>query len=671
MRQRTSAAPRSTGKRPADRQQPASYRIVLLQVAVLVVFVAFGLRLWRLQAVAGAQYSEMARRNRTRLITTDAPRGVMYDRTGELLVRNVPRFNVLLIPAYLPDEQDAQETILERLHELLELPLTSDLAPPPFPPYQGSARWGLRDQVERGSLYAPYEPILLKVDVPRETAFIIEQEHLDLPGVLIEVSPYREYLTGPLTAHLLGYMGPIPAGAEDRYGREQGYNPDDAIGLSGLEYSYEDELRGRKGRETIEVDVAGRKVRTVGQPVSPVSGLNLMLTLDLDLQDFVQEVLEDAMRQAASESAVAIVTRVNTGEVLAMVSLPAFDNNLFARGISTKDFVRLNADPAHPLFNHAIAGMYPPGSTFKLVPASAALEEEIVTRWTRLTCPSDSGILLLPNKYYPDNPALAQPFYCWTHKWGFGHGNIDFISAVANSCDIYFYMIGGGLLDRFEGLGLERLSSYAEAFGYGNPTGIDLPAEAPGLIPSEKWKRVNYGERWTTGDTYNMTIGQGSVLATPLQVVHATMAVANGGTVYEPRLAYQFYDAENNLVRDFEPTISRKLPVSEENLKLVREGMRAVVLRGTAEWMQIGRWPDTGQVLEVAAKTGTAEFCAKYPDCLAEDGTIATAHAWFTAFAPYDAPEIAVVVFVYGGGEGAVTAMPVAAEILNYYFQLY
>jgi penicillin-binding protein 2 len=649
----------------------ATYRIVLLQLVVLVAFVIFGIRLWHLQAVAGAQYTEMAQRNRTRLTTTDAPRGVLYDRTGELLVRNVPRFDALLIPAYLPDDKAAQEAILNRLHELLDIPMVSELEPPAFPPYQGSAKWGLRDRVEQGALYAPYEPILLKQDISREAAFIIEQEHLDLPGVLIEIDAYRDYLTGDLTAHLLGYMGPIPAGAEDRYGQEQGYDPNDLIGLLGLEYSYEDKLRGKKGEKTIEVDVAGREVRTIGQPIAPVSGMNLMLTLDMDLQRFTYSTLENAMRQAGSNSAVAIATRVNTGEVLAMVSLPTFDNNLFAQGISTKDFVRLNADPAHPLLNHAIAGLYPPGSTFKLVAASAALEEGIVNRWTRLTCPSNSGILLLPNKYYPDNPALAQPFYCWTHKWGYGHGNLDFISAVAVSCDIYFYMIGGGMIDRFEGLGLDRLRSYAEAIGYGNPTGIDLPAEASGLIPSEKWKRVNYGERWTTGDTYNMTIGQGSVLATPLQVVQATAAVANGGTVYEPRLVYKFYDADGNLVRDFEPTIARQLPISEENLALVREGMRAAVLRGTAEWLQVGRWPDTGKVIEVAAKTGTAEFCEKYPDCLDEDGVIKTTHAWFTAFAPYDDPEIAVVVFVYGGGEGATTSMPVAAEMLNYYFQLH
>jgi penicillin-binding protein 2 len=465
-------------------------------------------------------------------------------------------------------------------------------------------------------------------------------------------------------------MGPIPAGAEERYSGKQGYDPEDRIGLSGLEYTYEDKLRGRKGQKTIEVDVAGREIRTIGRARQPVPGQSMRLTLDLDLQEFIQAELGEAMRQAASplvrtSSAVAIVTQVNSGQVLAMVSLPAFDNNLFAQGISAKEFVRLNTDPSHPLLNHAIAGQYPPGSTFKLVPAAAALEEEVITPWTTITCPAGSGILLLPNKYYPDNPALAQPFYCWTHEWGYGHGPMQFLSALAESCDIYFYLVGGGMLDQFEGLGLERLRTYAQAFGYGAPTGIDLPAEAAGLVPGEKWKRINYGERWTTGDTYNMSIGQGSVLATPLQVVQATAAVANGGTLYQPQIVYQFLDQDENVIRTQDPQVSSQLPISQENLALVRQGMRKAVTDGTAEWMAVGAG------LEVAAKTGTAEFCEAYPECLDEDGTIATTHAWFTAFAPYKDPEIAVVVFIYGGGEGAVTAMPVVAEILNYYFQLY
>jgi penicillin-binding protein 2 len=640
-------------------------RITLLQLVVLVIFVGFGFRLWSLQVVAGERYREAARRNRTRLIRTDSSRGIMYDRTGNLLVRNIPRLNVLLIPAYLPADDEAKEVILQRLHELLDVPLVSQYAPSPFPPYTSSPKLGLRDLVREGELYAAYQPIVLKRDVPREAAFIIEEEHLDLPGVLIELDPYREYVTGELTAHMLGYMGPIPAWAQDEYGTDQGYEPGDSIGMSGLEASYESVLRGSKGIKTIEVDVAGREVRTVGEETPPQAGHNLILTLDLDLQRFVENALRRSMEAVGSTSAVAIVTKVDTGEVLAMASLPTYDNNLFARGISNKEFTRLNTHPGHPLLNHAIAGQYEPGSTFKLVPASGALQEEVINRWTLITCPSDSGILRLPNKYYPDDPRLAQPFYCWTHRWGYGHGRLSFLSGLAYSCDIYFYTISGGFPDRFEGLGHERLVAYAEAFGYGNPTGIDLPAEASGLVPTVRWKRVNHSERWTTGDTYNMAIGQGFMWATPLQVVNATATIANGGTLYQPQLVYQVRDADGNVVRDFEPKVIRQVPVSEENLALVRQGMREVVLRGTASFLQVRGG------LEVAGKTGTAEFCAKYPDCMDENGNILTAHAWFTSFAPYEDPEIAIVVFVYGGGEGALASMPVAAQIMDYYFQLY
>ena len=648
-----------------QRIRSASWlRITVLQLLVLAVFVVFGWRLWRLTVVAGAQYRDLAQRNRTRLIKTDTSRGIMYDRTNELLVRNVPRFNVLLIPAYLPKDDVAQESVLQRLHELLDLPLISDYAPSPFPPYSGTAELGLRDLVKEGALYAPYRHIFLKKDVAQEVVFVIEEEHLDLPGVLIEVDPYREYVTGSLTAHMLGYMGPIPAWAQKEYSEAQGYEPGDSVVLAGLEVFYEDTLRGRKGTKTIEVDVAGREVRTLGQEVQPLAGHNLILTIDLDLQRYVESVLRNAMNQVGSQSAVAIVTKVKTGEVLAMVSLPAYDSNLFARGISIKDFVRLNTDPTHPLLDHAIAGQYPPGSVFKLVPAAGALQEGVINRWTSITCPSDSGILWLPNKYYPDDISLAQPFYCWTHAWGYGHGRLNFLPAFAYSCDIFFYHLGGGFLKDFEGLGLERLGAYAEAFGYGSPTGIDLPAEAPGLVPDQNWKRINYSAQWTTGDTYNMSIGQGFMWTTPLQIVNATAAVANGGTLYQPQLVYQVRDAEGNTVQDFQPKVIRQLPVSEENLALVREGMRAAVEYGTAQWLQVGAG------LKVAAKTGTAEYCDN-PDCLDEDGNYRDSHAWFTSFAPYDDPEIATVVFVYGGGEGAVAAMPVSAEIMNYYFQLY
>jgi penicillin-binding protein 2 len=354
-----------------------------------------------------------------------------------------------------------------------------------------------------------------------------------------------------------------------------------------------------------------------------------------------------------------------TGEILGMVSLPSYDNNAFTGGIASDALKQLQEDPDRPLVNHAISGMFPPGSVFKLVPASGGLEEAIITDSTRLHC---SGILWLPNRYYPEDPSLAQPFYCWIyHDYHGKHGSLNIVSALAQSCDIYFYQVGGGYRDQFQGLGEERLGYYAELFGYGEVSGIDLPAESTGLVPTVKWKRVNYSESWVTGDTYNMSIGQGFVLATPLQVMNATAAVANGGTLYRPQLVREIIDSEGNVVRAFSPDVIRQVPVSSENLELVRQGMRSAVAwpGGTANSIYVPG-------VAVAGKTGTAEyFIDRNRDGVPDrdrEGNLPT-HAWFTAFAPYDDPEIAVVVFVFGGGEGSATAVPVANEILNYYFE--
>jgi len=306
------------------------------------------------------------------------------------------------------------------------------------------------------------------------------------------------------------------------------------------------------------------------------------------------------------------------------------------------------------LVNHAISGQYPPGSVFKIVPAAAALEEGVVNRRTALTC---QGTLWLPNKYFPDDPELAQQFYCWIHKYDRGHGPLNIIQAIAHSCDIFFYQIAGGL-EEFQGLGLERLSEYARSFGLGQPTGIDLTGEATGLVPTKKWKRLNYAEGWATGDTYNVAIGQGFILVTPLQLLNATSAAANGGTLYRPQIVYQVTDADGQVIRPFAPEVLGQIPVSEENLALVCEGLRAAVEWGTG-------WGANLEGIEVAGKTGTAE----YPGPRDEEGHLPT-HAWFTAFAPAEEPEIALLVFVAGGGDGAATAVPIAVDILRYYFDM-
>lgn len=347
-----------------------------------------------------------------------------------------------------------------------------------------------------------------------------------------------------------------------------------------------------------------------------------------------------------------------------MVSLPSYDDNAFTGGISPEALHELQEDSNRPLVNHAITGQFPPGSTFKIVVASAGLEESVVTPQTPLYC---GGILWLPNRFYPEDPSLAQPFYCWIHHDYHGrHGTVTLVSAIGQSCDIYFYQLGGGYLNRFEGLGEERVGYYAELFGLGARTGVDLPGEAPGLVPSSKWKRLNYSESWVTGDTYNMSIGQGFVLATPLQMVNAVATVANGGTLYRPQLVREVLDGEGNVVQAFAPDVIRQLPVSAENLSLVRQGMRAAVAGPGAT-----AWGLDVPGIEVAGKTGTAEFFVdRNKDGIPDrdrEGNLPT-HAWFLAFAPYDNPEIALAVFVFGGGEGSGTAVPIASDVLNFYF---
>jgi len=383
-----------------------------------------------------------------------------------------------------------------------------------------------------------------------------------------------------------------------------------------------------------------------------------VLTIDLELQSDVEIALREGMRIAGSKVGVAIAMDPRTGEVLAMVSLPSYDNSLFSGGISQADYAALSSNSNHPLVNHAISGQYPPGSTFKMVTASAALEEGVIDESTTLSC---QGTLLLPNKHYPNDPTKSQKFYCWYEP---GHGPLNVVGAVMQSCDIFFYKVAGGYRD-FQGLGIERLAYYSEMFGFGNPSGIELSGEAAGLLPSDQWKRQHYGENWFTGDTYNAAIGQGFVLSTPLQVLNAAAAVANGGTVYLPQLVYQVTSPTGELVHVIEPTAVSVLDVDSANLELVRQGMRDAVDHGTA-------WLAKTPYLTIAGKTGTAEYPGVDEDgnlMLDDEGHLPT-HAWFTAFAPYENPEIAVVVFLEGGGEGSQTAVPVAAEILRGYFGL-
>ncbi len=666
-------------------------RSYIFRAVVLFAFFVLALQLWNLQVVQGETYQQLADANRFRLEQVPSPRGVIYDRNGELLVRNRPVYNVIVLPAYLPDDATAEARVFARLSELLDLPITTQVEPVsghtsgyfqtirhhqynrqlqrqiinPRSRQFANAPLGIRDAVNQNRIAAPFLPVTIATDVDPMVIAQLEEERINLPGVLIDVAPSRDYLHGPLTSHMLGYTGPIPAEQFDRYDALD-YDLTDIVGLAGLEIEYESWLRGIKGLESIEVDVTGQKIRTVSRDIEARPGHNLRLTIDLELQQVTAEALQTQMDEVGSRQGVAIAMNPQNGEILAFVSLPSYDNNLFSRGISPRELSLLSDDPQKPLVNHAIAGLYPPGSIFKIIPASGALQEQTVFEDTTFF---DEGILYLPNRFEPDNLDLAQPFFCWLRE---GHGEVSVVSALAWSCNVYFYQVGGGYSPtEYEGLGLDRMGSYARMYGLGEATGIDLPGELAGLVPDEQWKRLTYAETWLTGDTYNMAIGQGFILATPLQMVNAYATIANGGTRYRPHLVKEIVDAEGNIVERIEPEVIDRLQLDPEYLRLVREGLRAAI-----NW-ENGTANDYFDVpgIDASGKTGTAEFCDSYPACLDREGRVRTSHAWFASYAPTNNPEIVTVVFVYGGKQGAGVAIqgseasvPVTNEMLRQYF---
>lgn len=640
----------------AEEKPRGNFR--LMRLLILAAFSVLVLQLGQIQIANGQYYKNAADQNRFRLTQTDALRGIVYDRSGKILVRNVPSFRVSVVPADLPDNP---EQLYQKLSALLNIPIDTVIentvadavgAIPVgmdrvvIPPKKNP---GLRETIAKAQR-DPYTPALIKTNVPREIAFYLEENHLDFPGVQVGLDPVREYVDGPLFAHILGYVGHIPRETYDDY-KEQGYAPTDQVGLTGLEDTFEADLHGQKGRRYIEVDVQGREVALLGEE-APTAGNNLILSIDAEFQKTVETILGKALKTNHKQQAVAIAMNPKNGEILAMVTLPSYDNNLFATGISVDDYTNLAQDPLHPLVNHAITGQYPPGSTFKLIPASAALQEHVIDTKTIIDAP---GTIWVPNKYFPDDATLAQPFYDW-YKPGFGQ--ITIREGLTFSSDVFFYKVAGGESPDYDtGLGEERLAAYARMFGIGELTGIDLPGEAKGLVPDPAWKRKTIGDIWTIGDTYNMGIGQGYVLATPLQVAEYTSVVANGGTLYKPQLVYAVADSNGRIVRKIDPQTIRKLPIDPQEFAIVRDGMRNAVTHGTAINVDLVD-------VNVAAKTGTAEYYGPKIN-----GHLPT-HAWFTSFAPYENPQIVVTVFVYGGGEGSAVAAPIAADILRAYFRL-
>lgn len=533
------------------------------------------------------------------------------------------------------------------------------------------------------------KPVVVQ-QVSYETMQSVAVQINKLRGVSVSPEPMRHYVDGPLYSHLLGYVGQISdeeyTAAEEKYGPEANpYGKGDKVGKTGLEATLDEHLRGKKGVQSVIVNSHEQVVSEVAYQ-APITGNNVTLTLDANLQKAVTEAMRKGLDSAKVKAGVAIVMRVDDGQILSMVSLPSYDNNLFTRGIKQQEFDTLMQDPTLPMFNRAISGAYPPGSTFKMITASAALQEGVVTVDTRFYCP---GFIQVP---ITTNENVRMPFRDWRPN---GHGTINVIDALTVSSDVFFYIATGPRQEdrvvkksdgtreitwlryytpgsakpiEFNGLGIEKLNSYAEAFGLGRKTGIDLPGEVSGLAPDPEWKTsLDPVNGWSLGDTLFTSIGQGDNLVTPLQLVNVTAAVANGGTLYRPQLVQKITGPNGEVVQDYQPQALGQVPVSQENLGLVREGMRQVIVnpKGTAATHI------TLKSIEWAGKTGTAEFGD--PIRIDKGKEVRRAHAWFTAFAPYDRPEIAVVVLLEGGEEsleGSTFAVPVTDEILKAYFKV-
>jgi penicillin-binding protein 2 len=614
---------RSEDPEQPDPRKQINQKLWLLRIAVLAAFAALTVQLARLQLVEGGDFQQRATLNQLRIEPVIPSRGLIYDRNGVAVVENVPGYSAAVVAADI--QKSDVLAIAGHLQDLLGVPAT-DIA---------------RKIGDAKSSKDPFTPVIVKDGLDQATAFHIRELLPSMPGVQIVVDPVRRYTGGSVLSSVLGYTGRVD---EEDYAllKDRGYVASDHIGKAGVEAAYETYLRGTTGRKEIEKDASGREIRTLDQdPAKP--GNDLVLSIDLDLQNKATELVQNV---ANDGQAAAVVMDVHTGEVLALVSLPMYDNNTFSGKIDEAKLEEYLNDANKPLVNHALSEQYAPGSIFKQITGAAALQEGVATPGTTIT---SNGYINVPNQY---DPSVVYTFRDWRTL-----GTLNFYGGIAMSSDVYFYYLSGGYHsygENFDGLGVERLARYARQFGLGRPTGIDIAGEADGVIPDPEWKKAAFGDDWFLGDTYNMGIGQGFVAATPMQMVRVTVAVANGGTLLTPRVVREVRDAQGHVIKANEPAIEGNVGVSAANLAIVRDAMTQAVQWGSAN-------PAALSDLKIAGKTGTAEYGERHPD-----GSYET-HAWFSGFAPADDPQIAITVFLQNG-VGATNAAPLAAQILHYYF---
>lgn len=589
-----------------------SIKNLKLLLFIFLGFLILTVRVYYIQIKRGNYYNLMSKGNSVRNFAIQASRGIIFDRNGEIFAKNIPRFAVFITVADLPAKANEQEAVLKKLSELIKVDINE-----------------IKEIIakQRG-FRSIYKPVSIKNNLDYQQLLLLEIAIKDLAGVNIEVSQRREYSGGEHFSHIIGYTGKI---SEEEYSRrkESGYFLDDIIGKTGVEYFYEGNLRGVQGFKNVEVDALGKRKGVVSIEEA-TAGDNIYLTIDKELQDQVDLIVKDRLTKQKKSKVAVVILNPQTGEILTLLSLPTYDNNLFAQGISQNDYEKLINDPEKPMFFRAIAGEYPSGSVIKPIWSVAALQDGIIFENTTIL--SVGGI------------NIGQ----WTFddwKAG-GHGITNVRKAIADSVNTFYYYICGGY-GNFQGLGIDKMIYYADLFNLGKPTGIDIPGEESGFVPSPQWKKTYKNEDWYIGDTYHMAIGQGDFLTTPLQVNIWTAFFANGGKIIKPHLVNKIVQTENAIETQSE--IINKNFIDAKNILIVKEGMRQGVIAGSSRSL-------SDLCVEVSGKTGTAQWNLNKEN-----------HAWWSGFFPYDNPQIALTILVEEGGEGSKIAVPIAREIIKWW----
>ena len=542
------------------RQQTQPWRLWVIYGVVTLVLGSLLFRLINLQVLQGTDWLEQAVENYTTIDSIAPSRGIIYDRNGYILAGNIASYSVVITPANLPDSDADIQNIYRELSVLIDVPATQGTIEDAKLVAECVPGPGIEQLVALGESLAPYRPVKVKCDVDEEVARMVREASVDWPGVSVLIDPIRDYPTGSLTANVIGFLGPIPASLEADYVAKKFVPNRDKIGYAGVEAALEQVLAGTPGWRTIQVDVAGKELRNLEPPVAPIPGNNLKLTIDTRLQTAAETVLlteikswNDYYGRIRISSGVIIAMNPKTGEILAMVTYPTYENNRMSRFIPAYYYEQLSQDPRRPLLNNAIQAEFPPGSVFKISTATGAINEGVVRLGQEIFAP---GQLELCEKFSPNDPCTAnntRPFVDWIYDTNpDGFGIIDFYRCIAFSSNVCFYKLGGGFEDEIEeGLGILRLGEYARAIGYGAPSGIQLIGEQDGLIPSPQWKRINKGENWSTGDTYIASVGQGFVNVTPLQVLMSGATIAADGKLMQPTIVREVTDSEGKVVEQW------------------------------------------------------------------------------------------------------------------------